>query len=77
MPKELMTAGQLEHLMMTELRHHECCKEIIGIAIIQDLGSSWTVGLVPDHGTNEQCRRIALAHYNALAAKYDLKPEAN
>lgn len=74
--KEFASASELEKLILTELRKHDGCQNVVGIAIIKPPLKAWDIAITRKGAAiDDVAWAIAQQVANQLLQKYDLRED--
>jgi hypothetical protein len=78
MTKQIKPRGELEAMVMTEVRLYPECEKVEAVAVTRPLGRPWDIAVVGDGPEiSVQCHLRIHAIVQRLCAEYDLAPESN
>jgi hypothetical protein len=78
MTKRIKPRGELEAMVMTEVRRYPECEKVEAVAITRPLGRPWDIAVVRDGPEiSVQCHLRIHAIVQRFCAEYDLAPESN
>jgi hypothetical protein len=78
MTKRIKTRGELEVMVMTEVRRYPECEKVEAVAVTRPLGRPWDIAVVRDGPQiSVPCHLRIHGIVQRLCAEYDLAPESN